>query len=117
MYDSEFDGVEDVYVSIVGSRANVSALLHSYVVARGRDLNTSQKAARFRVERMETRRTRLTISPLFVSMTSIVSCIPAIRISEVALEVKLMHRRSLMSSALSVLRILSATRSRASPGS
>lgn len=44
--------------------------------------------------------TRLTISPLFTSMTNMVPCWPATRISEVALEVKLIHRRSLISSSL-----------------
>ena len=45
-------------------------------------------------------RTCFVTSPLLTSMTNILSCSPAARISEVPLEVKLMHRSSFMSSCL-----------------
>lgn len=97
VYDVELDGVEDVNVAVGCSCAYITALFHLDVMVCGGYLNEfSQHSGR----QQQGDPTLFTISPLFVSMTNIVSCTPATRISEVAFEVKLMHRRSLMSSAL-----------------
>lgn len=100
--DCELDGIKDVHMAIRRSSTDVSALLHFDVVIGGGHLckDVRDRVGDGTIGGLETVHTRLTISPLLTSTTNIVSCRPATRISEVALEVKLMHRRSRISSVL-----------------
>ena len=97
LHDIECDRIEEVDCALCSRSTDIATAFEDDIRVLGWNLpSVSESSGKPHFQPL----TFLVISPLFTSITNICLLMPATRISPVPLDVKLMHRRSFISSCL-----------------